>query len=277
MAMDEDSVVEAIGESVGEAKWTAIRELERRFPGLDREAVRFEILTEGERGLMGVGREPARIIAKLTTLPVGPPAGARKPEFRTPRSATPGPRGRPSATTRPRPRRERSTTAPPPGPIPPPEELGERAMTVHRILTAVCAGLGAPAEVRVTRDGEELTAELVGDDLGVLIGKRGHTMDALQHLLNAIVHRTTPEGDAGPLVVIDAQGYRRRRQEALHDAAERVASEVEKSGQPVEMEPMSAPERKIVHVHLQDRPALVTESAGKEPNRYVVVRPADQD
>jgi spoIIIJ-associated protein len=275
--MDEDSVVEAIGESVGEAKWTAIRELERRFPGLDRDAVRFEVLSEGERGLMGVGREPARVIAKLTAIPEGTRAVPRRPEFRPARAGTAAPRGgRGSAATRPRPRRDRAP-APTSEAIAPPEALGERAMTVYRILTAVCAGLGAPAAVRVTQDGEELTAELVGDDLGVLIGKRGHTMDALQHLLNAIVHRNAPDGESGPLVIVDAQGYRRRRQEALHDAADRVATEVESTGRPVEMEPMSAPERKIVHVHLQDRSAIVTESAGKEPNRFVVVRAADPD
>lgn len=276
MAMDEDSVVEAIGESVGEAKWTAIRELERRFPGLDRDTVRFEVLSEGERGLMGVGREPARVIAKLTAIPAGQKAVVRRPEGRPARSAGSAPRSRGPAPTRQKPRRERAS-APALETIPPPEDLGERAMTVHRILTAVCAGLGVPAAVRVTLDGEELTAELVGDDLGVLIGKRGHTMDALQHLLNAIVHRNAPDGAAGPLVVVDAQGYRRRRQEALQDAADRVASEVESRGGPVEMEPMSAPERKIVHLHLQDRPAIVTESAGKEPNRFIVVRAADPE
>ncbi len=274
--MDEESVVEAIGESVGEAKWTALRELERRFPGLDRDAVRFEVLSEGERGLMGVGREPARVIAKLTALPEGQRTPVRKPDGRPPRGQAGGTRARGAATTRPRTRRERPS-APSPASIAPPEDLGERAMTVHRILSAVCSGLGAPAAVRVTREGDELTAELIGDDLGVLIGKRGHTMDALQHLLNAIVHSSAAEGEAAPLVVIDAQGYRRRREEALHDAAERVAAEVERTGEKVEMEAMSAPERKIVHLHLQDRPTIVTESDGREPNRFVVVRPVDVD
>lgn len=273
--MDEDSIVEAIGESVGEAKWTAIRELERRFPGLDRETVQFEVLSEGERGLMGVGREPARVIARLSVIPDGVTAQARRPERRPPRPTTPA---RAAGQPRSKQRRERGAPAVDvvtPAPIPPPTELGDRAMLVHRILTAVCSGLAAPAAVKVTRKDDVLVAELVGEDLGVLIGKRGHTMDALQHLLNAIIHKADIEGEDQSLVEVDAQGYRRRREEALHDAAERTASEVERTGSAVEMEPMSAPERKIVHLHLQGREGLVTESAGKEPNRFIVVRPLD--
>ena len=275
--MDEDSIVEAIGESVGEAKWTAIRELERRFPGLDRETVQFEVLTEGERGLMGVGREPARVIARLSVIPDGGAAQARRPERRPPRPVTSPARssGPPSRSKQRRERGASSGDVATPAPIPPPTELGDRAMLVYRILTAVCSGLGAPAAVKVTRRDDVLVAELVGEDLGVLIGKRGHTMDALQHLLNAIIHKADIEGEDQPLVEVDAQGYRRRREEALQDAAERTAAEVERTGSAVEMEPMSAPERKIVHLHLQGRDGIVTESAGKEPNRFIVVRPLD--
>lgn len=248
--MDEASV-EGTGETVGEARWAAIRELERRYPGLDKDTIDVQVLSEGERGLMGVGREPARVLARLTVLPDPDAAPAPRPPRRPDRKPARRPRTEEPAL---------------------PRAEGPEADRVREVLDAICGGIGLEAEVVVGQGPDGLVAIVEGEDLGLLIGKHGHTIDAVQYLVNAIVLRGT--GDGQPIVV-DAQGYRRRRETVLRETAERAAQEALASGGPVSLEPMSSAERKIVHLALQDRPDVVTESGGREPQRCVVVRPAD--
>jgi spoIIIJ-associated protein len=223
-----DDVVEGEGETVGEAKWTALRELERRFPGLDKASVRFTVLSEGERGLLGVGQVPARVLARVEG---------------GPRPATPAA-----------------------------EEPGSPAAKLRELLEHVCTALGAPCRIDVAEDDELIYATLTGPELGLVIGKRGHTIDAIQYLANAILWRGEPA--ARKEVIVDAAGYRERRRAALEDTADRAASDALQGGRPVSLEPMTAVERKIVHVHLADRQDVVTSSDGTEPNRRVVVAPA---
>ncbi len=251
MSHDQASV-EASGETVGEARWSAIRELERRFPGLDKDAVEVQVLSEGERGLMGVGREPARVLARLTEIPA---AGAADPSPRPARD-----RGKPRASA--------VRAASPALPV----ATGPLAERVDEVLTAICGGIGLDAAVHVGQGADGIVATVEGDELGLLIGKHGHTIDAVQYLVNAIVLRG--EENATPIVV-DAQDYRRRREAVLRDTAERAAKDAVDTGAPVELEPMSSAERKIVHMVLQDHPDVVTESGGREPQRCVVVRPRD--
>jgi spoIIIJ-associated protein len=224
--------VEGTGETVGEAKWSALRELERRFPGLDKADVSFEVLTEGERGLLGVGYAAARVIARLAgaTAAAGPPAR----EAHTP---------------------------------------GSPAARLQDLLERICAAVGAPATVTVTEDESALLARISGGDLGLVIGKHGQTIDAIQYLANAIVYRGAADGERKE-VVVDAAGYRDRRRAALEARADTAAEQALGRGEAVALEPMTAPERKIVHLRLQERADVATESEGTEPDRHVVVRPA---
>jgi spoIIIJ-associated protein len=257
MATDETSV-EGAGETVGEARWAATRELERRFPGLDKEAIDFQTLSEGERGLMGVGREPARVLARLLTLPSADAAEAARANRPAPaRTERRSPRSAPK-------QRSASPTLP--------TASGPTAERVEELLLSICGGIGLDTTVHVGQGPDGLVATVEGDDLGLLIGKHGHTIDAVQYLVNAIVLRG--EENAAPIVV-DAQDYRRRREAVLRDTAERATQEAIATGRPVSLEPMSSAERKIVHLVLQDHPKVVTESGGREPNRCVVVRPRD--
>jgi spoIIIJ-associated protein len=256
MATDE-TAVEGTGETVGEARWAATRELERRFPGLDKEAIDFQTLSEGERGLMGVGREPARVLARLLTLPSAAAASAA----RASRPAEAREERRPRPTGK---QRSASPTLP--------TASGPTADRVTELLQSICGGIGLTTTVHVGQGDAGLVATVEGDDLGLLIGKHGHTIDAVQYLVNAIVLRG--EENATPIVV-DAQDYRRRREAVLRDTAERATQEAISTGRPVSLEPMSSAERKIVHLVLQDHPQVVTESGGREPNRCVVVRLRD--
>jgi spoIIIJ-associated protein len=112
-------------------------------------------------------------------------------------------------------------------------------------------------------------ATLGGSDLGLLIGRHGQTIDALQYLANAIAFRRGAERR----VVVDAAGYRSRRESALRAVAHRSAERAVATGHRVELEPMTAVERKVVHEFLKDDPEVETASEGSEPNRFVVVLP----
>jgi spoIIIJ-associated protein len=148
--------------------------------------------------------------------------------------------------------------------------IGEAATCVRELLEEVATGIGIEATVRVTEDPDGISAEFVGDDLGLLIGHHGQTIDAIQHLAYRIAFRRC----GAPLrVVIDAAGYRERRALALRAAADQAAETAIHDGRPVALEAMSALERKVVHEHLKGRHDVETYSEGQEPDRRLVVAP----
>jgi spoIIIJ-associated protein len=214
--------VETTGETVGEAKWAALRQLEKLLPGLDKNAVRFQVVSEGERGLLGVGYAPARVVAVVDE--------PTEPEER---------------------------------------DESEAGMQARDIVERITAGIGVQCRIVVREDDEALTVTCTGAELGLLIGKHGQTIDAVQYLANAILRRGGLEKD----VVVDAAGYRERRRATLESLAVRSAQRASRDGERVELEPMSAVERKIVHLRLKDFPGVVTGSEGTEPNRFVVISP----
>jgi spoIIIJ-associated protein len=151
-----------------------------------------------------------------------------------------------------------------------PEEAAER---VRAIVTRVVNALGLHATVDIDESDEEIRATVNGDDLGLLIGKHGTTIDALQHL----AFRAAFRGDEiRKQVTVDAAGYRERREGALHRMADRAAAEALRYGRPVELEPMRATERKIVHTYLSERSDVETHSEGDEPDRRLVVSPVER-
>jgi spoIIIJ-associated protein len=127
------------------------------------------------------------------------------------------------------------------------------------------------ARLELREDDSMITATFGGGQLGLVIGKHGQTIDAIQYLVNAIAGRGRAE-DRKP-VVVDAAGYRARRQASLDALAVRSAERAVSSGRPVELDPMTAVERKLVHIRLKDFPGVATRSEGTEPNRYVVIEP----
>ena len=126
-------------------------------------------------------------------------------------------------------------------------------------------------DVTIDHDGA-VHADVHGGDAGRLIGKGGRTLAALEFLTNAVVNKV--EGESPVRVNVDVGGYKRRRDERLRVVAQRAAARVRKSGMPVELEPMSAAERRVVHMALADDPAVESESSGEGRDRRVVVYPA---
>lgn len=227
-AMEEDGARERVraegeGATVGEAKWSAIRELQRAHPGIDADDVSFEVLDEGDEA-QGT---PARVRGELDPERVG--GGGAGMEL--------------------------------------PDEPAER---VRAFLTRVVVALDLRASVDIEEDDEELRATVNGDDLGLMIGKHGSTIDALQHLAQRIAFHGTAERKS---VVVDAAGYRERREGVLRRTADRAVSEALDFNRPVELEPMSPSERRIVHTYLRDRTDVQTHSEGDEPDRRLVVTP----
>ena len=141
---------------------------------------------------------------------------------------------------------------------------------LREMLSRVALGFGLRASVEVEETDEEIRATVNGEDLGLLIGKHGATIDALQHLAGRIAFRGSDDRKA---VVVDAAGYRERREGALRRAADQAVSDALAYGRAVELEPMSSPERRIVHTYLRDRGDIQTHSEGDEPERRLVVTP----
>jgi spoIIIJ-associated protein len=144
------------------------------------------------------------------------------------------------------------------------------AEALEELLGEVADGLGLDVEVVVDEGDGVLRGSLRGEDVGLFIGRRGQTIDAVQHLAQRIVF---PEGPSPIRVVIDADGYRERRAEALRADAVEAAEEALRTGRPVELEPMPASERRIVHEYLRERGGVETHSEGDEPERRLVVSP----
>ena len=230
----EQAELEAFGETVGEAKWQAMRELERLHPGLDRDRVTFEVLAEGERGLLGVGTAPAHVLARAE-LPAD--SAADVPALRSSSEAA-----------------------------------GSLAELARGLVAEIADEIGLDADVTVSERDDVIEVDVSARDAGLLIGRNGRTIDAVQQVLSAIVYRR--EGSEGRRIEVDAGGYRRRRRERVESEAQRASSRVLDTGSAVLLEPMTSLERKLVHTVLQDVEGVETRSEGEEPSRYVVVAPA---
>ncbi|MGA9857916.1 MAG: R3H domain-containing nucleic acid-binding protein [Solirubrobacteraceae bacterium] len=144
------------------------------------------------------------------------------------------------------------------------------AARVQDLLERIADAAGVDADVEVRPDGDGLYAEYVGDDLGLLIGHHGQTIDAIQHL----AYRFAGRGGTDRMpVLVDAAGYRERRATALRATADQAAETAIADQRPIALESMSALERKVIHEHLKNRRDVETYSEGQEPSRHLVVAP----
>jgi spoIIIJ-associated protein len=210
---------EGEGDSLGEAKWAAMKELEPRFPGITAECVRFDVVEDPGAG--GTARVRAEVDEDAW--------------------------------------RDVAETIP--------EEPAER---VRAVVGRVVHALGLRATVDIEESDDEIRATVNGEELGLLIGKHGTTIDAVQHLAFRAAFRGR---ETRKQVTVDAAGYRDRREAALHRMADRAAAEALRYDRAVELEPMRAPERKVVHTYLSERSDVATHSEGDEPDRRLVISP----
>lgn len=147
------------------------------------------------------------------------------------------------------------------------EDAGELAC---HFLKDMIDAMNVEAELEVLRKDDKLTVNITGEDLGMLIGRRGDTLEAIQFLTNLAVSKKMAERKR---VIVDIEGYRKRREETLTRLAYKLADKAKKTGNRVVLEPMSPQERRIIHMALQNELTIATYSEGQEPNRRVVITP----
>jgi spoIIIJ-associated protein len=243
MLMERTSL-EVIADSVDEAVEQGLSQL-----GLPKERVNLEIVDPGSRGFLGIGGRQARV--RLTVRQEGEPAV--EPEAVAPAaSAQPG----------------EGAAAPAGGD----ELLDTTSAIVHTLLSKmkveakVTTAYGVPGD-----DGEApVLVDIRGDDLSVLVGRRSETLNALQYIAGLIVSK-----QAGHYVqlVVDVEGFRTRREKQLRQLARRMAEQAVSTGKRQVLEPMSAADRRVIHIELRDDESVTTESIGADPNRKVTIVP----
>jgi len=294
----ESAYQEFTGKSVEEALKIACETFKVGLADLD-----FEIIAPGSKGVLGMGAEPARIVAAPASAIAGsapkrstePAPRAVAPRDTEPREVAPreaAPRGVAPRAARPErstaPRAERPVRAPRPERAPreegEPRERRERSETTpemiaggKEILETLINHLDFEAEIRLSGEGSETVLNVAGtspeavEELGNLIGRRGERLQAIQHLVNLMLSRKLGEWAR---VTVDIEEYRGRREAQLRALARKAGERVRETGRAVQLEPMTALERRWVHMELQGASGLATESAGEEPERRVVVIPA---
>lgn len=267
----------------------AIEEGLRRL-NLAREQVDVEVITPGSRGVLGFGAEDARV--RLTPRPIVKPPPAAAPPPRPPRSEPP-PAAKPSApapspakppTPAPAPSAARSVPPPVIEPKPAPAqpaavETDDPVAVASAMLSELLRLMGVQATVRGhyatdgLRDKNEepaLVLDIVGNDLGILIGRRGETLTALQYVTRLMVNHKL---ERWVNVIVDVEEYKNRRERTLQQLATRTAERVAATGRTLALEPMPARERRIIHLTLRDHPEVTTQSVGEGEHRKVTIVP----
>ena len=272
--------------------------------GLDRDSVSVQVLQQAKAGFLGFGAQPAKVqVTYEAPDPISAPqapksalgsasrskpkaaAPVKKPEApkAEPKQDAPKPTPKteapkaeapkqekpaaPKAERKPRP--ERKIEAPKEPKVFAPAEAGSVEEKIEQFLKGLLENMGSQAVPHAVK-GEDNTyhVELVGEDLGFLIGRRGDTLDAIQHLCNYAVNRDV-EGRIR--INVDAEDYRAKREDSLRKYARKKAQQVLKARRRTTLEPMNAYERHVIHATLQEMENITTYSTGTEPNRRVVI------
>jgi spoIIIJ-associated protein len=241
--------VEAEGDTIDAAIAEAIERLRTT-----RDRVEIEILANATRGLFGIGGRPARVRATLRA-PLDVEAAA---------SQSPPPASAQTTAIHP-PVSDRPAPAQPTQGVDPASV--DRAA---KVLEEIIRHVGVSADVTASNDGNEIRLDLSGESSGILIGRRGQMLDALEYLVNRIVGR---DENGAPRIVIDTENYRARRRAALEEMARRMASQAKKRRKQVALNPMSPRDRRIVHLILQEDPSLTTRSSGDGYYRKLIIIP----
>jgi spoIIIJ-associated protein len=269
--------LEVIAPTVEEAVSKGLSQL-----GLPAEAVEVMVLDAGSRGLFGLGSRQARVkltIKDVTSTVINEPA-SRPLEAVPPARVEPAARQKPAPAPAPAPasmaqESVAAPAAPRPAPASMPED-GERTLrvaqeTVSELLDKMKVKATVTArfiEAESANEEPQILVDVQGDDLSILIGRRTETLNALQYISSLIVGK---ELEHWIPLVIDVQGYRARRDRQLRQLARRMAEQAIHTGKRQVLEPMTASERRIIHLELRDHAEVFTESAGDEPNRKVTI------
>ena len=254
--------IEFYASTVDEAVEKAALELR-----LSREEVSYRVLDEGNSGFLGIGARDARIIVEAPALHSS--GGQDEPQGTAP--------SEPAVVDEPQP--EPSEVAENPGSSTLSEVYGESDQgeapeellgEIRVLVTSILEAMDFEARVEVYDAGGFIAADVAPDNTALFIGQKGETIDALQYLVNVAAFRERPFFKR---IVLDAEGYRQRRVEAIQGMAHRTARRAVRERRSVEMPPMNSSERRVVHLFLSENPGVTTESEGTGDNRRVKVSP----
>lgn len=240
--------IEKSGKTEDAAIAAALEEL-----GLSRDDVQVEILERAKSGFLGIGASPAVVKVSYEA------------------SDEPAPKAAPVETKEAAPQPKKEIPAPP-------ENMDANHTAVYEFLSGLMEHMGVPAVITMTdKEDGGINVDLSGKGMGAVIGRRGETLDAIQHLTNYAVNRGR---DDRLHISVDAEAYRAKREEALIRLAEKMAAKAIKYKRSMALEPMNSYERNVIHAALQDYEGVTTSSIGTEPNRRVVVsyeKPAHEE
>ena len=262
--------LEVIAQTIDEAIKNGLKDL-----GLTEEDVEIEILDEGSRGLFGLGSRLARV--RLTVKSASEEA-VKTPQAQTPAKKSPRSKpseGKPSAKPAgSMPIGSPTTTAVPMGgeenlDLEIAKETAEELLAKMQVKARVTAQFGEADE---DRGRIPILIDVRGNDLGILIGRRAETLNALQYITSLILGKKLGHPVT---VVVDVEGYRDRRQTQIRQLARRMADQAVKTGRRQVLEPMPASERRIIHMELRNNPKVRTESIGEDPHRKVTIIPSE--
>ena len=271
------------GKTIDEAIANALNQL-----GLDRDSVSVQVLAQAKSGFLGIGATPAKVEityeapdpqpkVALSSASRSKPKSAPAPKVEQPKVEAP--KAAPKAEAPKAPKAEAPKAEAPKAPkveapkaepkTYAPAEPGSVEERIEVFLKGLLEHMGSPAVPHAWKEEDNTDmVELTGDDLGYLIGRRGDTLDALQHLSNYTINRGI---DGHVRINVDAEGYRVKREDSLRRYAQKKAQQVLKARRRTPLEPMNAYERHVIHASLQDTDRITTYSIGTEPNRRVVI------
>ncbi len=250
--------------------------------GLDRDSVQVQVLAQAKSGFLGIGASPAKVeVTYEAPDPVPPaPKSALGSASRSKPKAKPvapakkedpkpaAPKAEPVKTEQPKAEPKAAKTPKAPKTYVP-AEPGSVEEKIEQFLKGLLEHMNSQAVPHAWKEGDNTyMVELTGEDLGYLIGRRGDTLDALQHLSNYAINRSI---DGHVRINVDAEQYRQKREDSLTRYAQKKAQQVLKAHRRTTLEPMNAYERHVIHSALQDVDKITTYSVGTEPNRRVVI------
>ena len=269
------TTLEIIASTVEEALSQGLSQL-----GLTADAVSIEVLDSGRKGLFGLGGRQVRVRLTVNPLPgeVVPASESQpKPFDKTPDRPAPVKKAE-SAPKAPRENKPRTEKKPAQESKADNGEHDPLLDATEEIVSKLIHHLGMEAQVSAhfdetsTDDRRTIQVDIRGDDLSALIGRQAETLNAFQYVASLIVGKETQQWVQ---LVVDVEGYRSRRDKQVRQIALRMVDQVIKTGRKAALEPMTASERRAIHIELRDHPAVTTESTGEEPHRKVVILPKD--
>ena len=256
--------LEKAGRTEDDAINAALKEL-----GLDRDDVSVEIIERAKSGFFGIGATQA--VVRITYECEDAPAPVKEDVRPTPAPQPSAPKAEPvkAAETKKEPAaspvKEENATVSQPAPA----EENAKYAEIRAFLSGLLDRMGLEAQIDIsTRENGSIDVELSGNGMGAIIGRRGETLDAIQHLTNYVVNRG---GEKRSHINIDAESYRSKREDSLTHLAEKMAEKAIKYKRSMALEPMNSYERHVIHTALQNYKGVTTASTGEEPNRRVVV------